>query len=115
MEGREIKFSRFDIPFLRPVSEWSAKSRGKIVTEFMINKNYRSSGAKTYKPSVSPWENLPVGLLGEEDEPLSSYGVAHPDIHRVSRKYRKASHHRPRHFHSPTRKEVVSRKSRHRK
>jgi hypothetical protein len=108
-------FSRFDMPFLRPVSEWHNNGIG-VVTQFTINKSVplQIQERKNELPA-SPWENLPIGLLGEKDEPLSSYGVAHPDIHRVSRKHRKASHHRPRHFHSPTRKEVVGRKLRHRK
>jgi hypothetical protein len=112
---KKTNFSRFNVPFLRPISEWYDNGVSGVTTKFIINKSASSQDQKITEPSVSSWGNLPTGLLGEEAEPLSSYGVAHPDIHRISRKHRKASHYRPRHFHSPTRKEAVNRKFKHRK
>jgi hypothetical protein len=114
-------FSHFDIPFLRPVSEWEWEgSSTTISVKFALSSSSvpisvfpitTSTEEKISDDSSSiPWETLPIGLA--EKEQLIYHGVAHPDIHRIPRRQREASRYRPRHFHSPIRKEVVGRSMR---
>jgi hypothetical protein len=109
-------FVNFDRPFLRPISEWNHVHayREYFTTNFYLNSSSDILPEKMIIPqsSETSWKELPIGLTEPELEPsLIYHGVAHPDIHRISRKHRQVSRYRPRHFHSPTRKDVVGRKS----
>jgi hypothetical protein len=108
-------FSRFDIPFLRPVSEWTGTDT-IVTTKFAINKTAdfqeQKQIAQTIESSGVPWENLPIGLA-EEPELFSLYGMAHQNIPYTHKRRETNPYGGPRHFHASERK--VSRKSRHRK
>lgn len=99
------KFKDFDIPYIRPAKEWITEGSGHFTLTFELSE----SSVKTTPKFES---TIPIDLqselpteLAELPEPLIYHGIAHPDIHHISRRHRKASQSRPRHFHSPVRKE----------
>ena len=111
----ESKFIGFDKPFIRPSSEWKRTEDWELRVSFSLDSNNVPivPNSKETAPSTLS-EYLPVELAEIPTGPIY-HGISHPEIHRIPRKYRQASHYRPRHFHSPPRKDVVARKSRTKK
>lgn len=105
-------FEGFDIPYIRPAKEWEINRLGGLSLNFKLSDSSLVSPVLQSEKSSIPIdlkEVLPIELA-ELPESLVYHGIAHPDIHRISRKHRKASQHRPRHFHSPVRKEYKGKK-----
>lgn len=109
------KFKKFDRPFLRPSSEWKPSGYYIQTSFILISDMDLGMNQKSSKEEIPISEILPVGLAEMEPTFLTSYGISHPELHRVSRKQRLASRYRPRHFHSPGRKEVVGRSTKTRR
>jgi hypothetical protein len=107
---------KFSSPWIRPLKDWKVKWNKRGLSPFLAFISLSIDLESTSKPDeveeqehpIPISEILPVGLAKvrrpvERSHHLSYYGVAHPAIHRISRKHRQASQHRPRHFHSPVR------------
>lgn len=110
---KKLGFSGFDKPFFQPTKEWSNDGTAIVTPFLMLNQGEvlptqeKMNESKSSPEPISWADHLPINLA--EEDPLISYGVAHPRLHHIPRKYRQASRHRPRHFHSPVRK-IRSRK-----
>lgn len=116
--------AKFSSPWIRPLRDWKVKwvddyFRGGKRPIVKLSRRFKSVSKPEQIKETEEYpisELLPVGLMDVPHAPsvpsLVSYGVAHPGIHHISRRHRQASQHRPRHFHSPTRKETAKRSSR---
>jgi len=108
-----IELIGFNTPYIRPVNNWEME--GTIKTEFELFESMSEMHAlepeiqskAQPETEIDKQAILPVDIA-EEPASLVYYGIAHPDIHHISRRHRQASHHRPRHFHSPQRKDRKS-------
>lgn len=107
----QLEFIGFDKPFFRPVSKWTNDGESIFTKLMVLNKPELRLDEQKHDMA----DDLPVDLAEEPEvihrrTPLSSRGVAHPNLHRVPRRHRPESHHRPRHFHSPANRKKSGRK-----
>ena len=89
----------------------SSLTTNKFVDPTNIPKTKTSRKTKSRSASREQLQLRPIER-SRRSEPLVYHGIAHPDIHRISRKNRPESHYRPRHFHSPRRQTSIGKQPR---